>query len=182
MLKNDLSNYGSVARIIHWLMAFGIIFMLIIGYYMARFAEPPYKYWCYDLHKATGVVLLALGLIRVWWRLANISPSLPADTPLWQRFAAHTNIFLLYLLLLIMPISGVLMSLLGGWPISVYGLFTIKPVAKLADLSGLFWQAHVWAGYTFVGCFCLHVLGALHHHFIRKDQVLRRMLCGEKLY
>ena len=83
------------------------------------------------------------------------------------------------LTLIVMPLSGVLMSLLGGRPIDMYGLFTIPPIAEMKDVGRSLREVHGYAGYTLAILIGLHIAGALKHAVIDKDATLRRMLSGK---
>ena len=116
-------------------------------------------------------------LVRLGWRWSQPVPALPADLPAWQHRTARTTHALLYLVLLTMPITGFLYTAMGGFPVPFFGLYDLarlvpenKPVAEGFKLAHLTLQ---WVLYIVV---LLHVAGALQHHLIRKDGILRRML------
>ena len=178
MFKNTEIAYGLGTRIIHWTMALMIITILIVGFYMVGLPKTDYKWDIYGIHKATGTVILVLVLLRILWRLSNVWPLLPDSVPSWQAFLANLNIFFLYCAMLAMPLSGFFGSLLGGHDISFYGLFIIPAIAENNVLSGYLWDIHHILPYFLVASIALHLLAALHHHFILKDNVLRRMWSG----
>lgn len=176
MIKNSKDHYGSVARWLHWLMAVLFIMMFIIAYIMTNIPKSDFRMSLYNLHKATGLLLFGLLVIRVGWRVLNIQPEEPRGLPLWQRLSARTNVLLLYVLMIIMPVSGFLTSTLGGHEVMFYGIFTIPPLGHNADLSEFYANAHEILSYVLIAVFSLHVLGACYHHFRLKDNVLLRML------
>lgn len=175
MLRNTATSYGWLSRLLHWTVSIMIFILLGAGYYMT--SEPP-KYDVYPIHKATGFVLLILVILRLTWRLRNISPELPSSTPHWQAVAANLNIKVLYVLMIAMPSSGILMSLYGGHPISIYGFFTIQAFEKNEKLSVLAKEFHGAFAVLLILAISLHVFAALYHHFIKKDNVLVRMIRG----
>jgi len=175
MLRNTATSYGWLSRLLHWTVSIMIFILLGAGYYMT--SEPP-KYDVYPIHKATGFVLLILVILRLTWRLNNTNPDLPSTTPHWQAVAANLNIKVLYALMLAQPISGILMSLYDGHAISVYGLFIIPAFVKNEKLSILAKEFHSAFAVLLILAITLHVLGGLYHHFIRKDNVLVRMIKG----
>lgn len=176
MLKNTRHTYGIIAQWLHWFMAVLLIAMFVLAYYMMDLGDAATKKPFYDLHKATGLLLLGLVLLRLLWRFINLQPQLPTSMPQWEQISAKLNVVALYMLMLAMPITGFFMSSLGGRQISFYGLFTIAPLMYNKAIAGIFKNGHVIASYIFIAIFALHVLGALYHHFFLKDNILKRML------
>ena len=177
MLKNTSSSYGLITRLFHWLISIMIIALLIVGFTMTSMETSANKWELYSMHKATGVIVLSLVSLRFLWRLANIQLDLPADLPSWQKLASRITHYLLYVFMFLMPISGVLMSILGGHEVNVFNLFTIPATAeKNVDLARFFWNIHGISAFTFAGLIGLHISAGLYHHFIRKDNILSRMI------
>jgi cytochrome b561 len=116
--------------------------------------------------------------MRYVWSTMNKRPPLPKDLPTWQRKAADMNINLLYILMFVMPLSGFLMSYLGGHDVSVYGLFTIPGLKPKNPAGGFFHDLHGLAGFILSTSVSAHIAGGLFHHYVRKDNVLKRMLRG----
>lgn len=180
MLKNTLESYGWLSKVLHWIMAFAIIFMFVLAYIMMDIpAENPTRGLLYGIHKSIGFTLLILVFLRFGWRLANPVPLLPESVPAWQNFLAHSNVLLLYALMLTMTLSGFLMSY-HTWGVPWFGLFTLKAVEGNKDFAGLMKSVHEIASYFLIVTFCAHVLAALYHHFVHKDNVLSRMWFGKK--
>lgn len=175
MLKNTIAGYGQVAKLFHWLMAALFVGMYIVAYIMINISRSDFSLSLYALHKATGLLLLTLVLLRLLWRLSNIQPDM-THVPKWQHWAARGNIFGLYILMLVMPITGILTSTLGGHDISFYGIFTISALGNNKDASTFFGQAHELFSYLLIACFVLHVLAALYHHYFLKDNIFKRIL------
>lgn len=175
MLTNTQSQYGILAKSFHWVMFTLFLIMFPLGYIMTSLASSDFKFTLYDFHKATGLILITLIALRLIWRFINVQPGLPNTTPQWQRYAAKLNIILLYLLMCAMPLSGYLTSTLGGHDISFYGLFTLSPLAHNAAASDLFGNVHTYLSFLMLAAFALHLLAAVYHHTVLKDDVLRRM-------
>lgn len=179
MLKNTANTYGSVSRFFHWLMSITIIIMLCVGFYMASLEPSDQKWEIYGMHKATGVIILALATLRLSWRFINIVPDLPKTMPRLQEIGYRFGIKLLYLCMFLMPSSGILMSLFSAKEISVYGMFTIKAFEANKDLAIIFNTIHVYSGIALACIIGLHVTMGLYHHFIAKDRLLMRMIVGK---
>lgn len=177
MLKNNNDQYGSVAKIFHWLMGILIIAMLAVGLYMTGLPAGPDKSQIYGIHKAVGAIILALVVIRFIWRNLNIVPLLPSTLPNIYKMLAHGAHMSLYALMIIMPMSGWIMSSAAGYPVSVFGLFNLPDLVSkdpvLREMAGFI---HTICAYLLIGLLVLHIAAALKHHFIDKDNVFRRML------
>lgn len=179
MIKNTLTSYGIVARLFHWIMAILIITLICVGFYMSTLPYSADKIRIIGMHKAAGIFVLFLVILRIIWRLQNVQPELPKSLPALIAKLAHANIYLLYFLMLAMPMSGFLGSLSGGYPISFFGLLTIPAfVAKNEVLSSFCWLIHESCAWILVFIIAAHIGAGIYHHFIRKDNVLRRMWSG----
>lgn len=163
MLKNTPTTYGVLAKFFHWLMAGLIIGMFMVAYTMINIPSSHFSDFLYRLHKATGLLLFSLVILRLLWRFINIEPKLPPSIPHWQRQLAQLNIVALYVLMLAMPLTGFLMSTLGNHTISFYGIFTVSPLANNPVASNFFGQAHKILAYLLIASFTLHVIGAFYH-------------------
>lgn len=181
MIRNTTTHWGSVAKFFHWIIALFVLTLLGVGVWMTGLPNEPFKFQIYGLHKAFGVTILALVLLRILWRLTSKIPSLPAGMPGWQKKLAHGVHFLLYACLLIMPISGYVMSMAGGYGVSYFGLYNLPDlIGKDPALGKLASGVHEYTAWVLAGLIGLHVVGGLYHHFIRRDNVLRRMWPGNR--
>lgn len=174
MIKNSLTTYGFIAKSFHWLMALLFTGMFIVAYIMINIPKSEFRFSLYDLHKATGILLFTLVGLRLAWRFFNVQPEL-TNIPTWQKIAAKGNIALLYLIMIIMPVSGFLTSTLGGHDISFYGIFTFAPLDHNAEYSEFFAEAHEYLSYLFIAAFSVHVLGSLYHHYFLRDGIFKKI-------
>lgn len=129
-IRNTTTSYGSVTKALHWIISVMIITMLIVGFTMINMEPSSEKNQIYNLHKATGLLVLMLVSIRLLWRLTNSTVELSRAFPQWQKKAFQINIGLLYALMFVMPISGFLMTAFAHYNINFYGLFTINPFVE----------------------------------------------------
>jgi cytochrome b561 len=173
MLKNTTQAYGIIAKSLHWSMAILIVGMFVLAYTMMNLPDSAFKFSLYNLHKSTGLLLWAIFFIRLVWLFTNHQPGITA--PVWQQRAAFWNKVSLYLLMFAMPTTGFFMSTLSGRSVTFFSLFTIEPFTKNPTLGSFFHSAHVYLSYFLIAAFVIHVLGALYHHFILKDDVLKRI-------
>lgn len=175
-LKNTSNSYGWLARLFHWLMALLIIGLITVGLTMGDF-KAPFKYELYGVHKALGMIVLGLVVLRLLWRFSNPTPKLPKEMDAIQRLAAHTLHIFLYIAMFVMPLSGWAMSSAGGYPVSIFGLFTLPPlVEENKELGRWFSDVHEYVGTALMVAIGVHICAALLHHFFYKDNILRRML------
>jgi cytochrome b561 len=181
MLSNTVDRYGLVSRFLHWAMALLILVMIGIGAYMTELArEDPLRAQLYSMHKAVGVTILGLAIIRILWILVSRPPVMPAALQRWEVVLAKSTVGLLYLLMLATPVAGYLMSNTGGKPVSYFGLFELPVLmGENHDLHEALEEVHGILAFTILALVVLHVAGALKHRFMDKDpdaDVLKRML------
>ena len=179
MIMDTVSSYGFVSRMNHWIIAIAIIGMLCFGLFLAYGGlEGPERRELIGIHKAIGVLVLIFGLWRVCWRLFNRFPAVAGNAPPWQDAAARAIHWALLLGILIMPVSGITMSLFSGRPIDVFGFFTIPAQQKVEWLSSLAGATHQYVAFLLIAVVTLHIAAALKHHLIDKDETLVRMISG----
>jgi len=176
-LRNTQTHYGRLSIGLHWLMALLIIGMIVAGFSFDFMEDSDFKFQLMGLHKATGVLILALALFRWYWTLSSEKVTPLASYSDMTRRLAHGNKWLLMLLMLGMPISGLGMSICAARAVNVYGLFTIPALAeKNREWLGFFHEAHEILGYSIAVLVGLHLLFAIKHHWFDKDETLLRML------
>jgi cytochrome b561 len=176
-LKNDESRYGVVAQFFHW----AVVLLIIVQYVLANRSDAlplgPAKIAMLARHKSVGITILALVLLRLVWRWMNTVPSEPTDIPQWQRIAGRVSHVALYVLLLATPMLGWLMSSARNFPVSWFGLVTLPDfIAPNRPAYDFLHEAHEFMALTLLGLALLHIAAALKHHFVDRDNVLRRML------
>ncbi len=170
-------RYSSVAIFLHWLIAALVLLQLLLV--MAGDAVPREQAAFYrDGHKAVGMSLLVLTLVRIAWRLGHRAPPLPATMKRWERVLAGATHVLFYAALLILPLSGWLASSAAGRDISWFGLFNwpLLPIGGGREAAGMFMDVHRAVVKGLFALLALHVGAALKHQFFDRDNVLARML------
>ena len=175
MLKNTNEMYGNVAKFLHWLIFILLFFMIILGFFLGDIPKD-YQFFAYNMHKLTGLTILVLMILRGLWALINIKPALPSDTLPWQRSLERSVHLLLYFTVLAMPIAGWVGSAAAGRPPRIGSLALNLPIAPNKALVETSFQIHYLLAILLITLFCVHVGAALYHHYIRKDQILHRML------
>ena len=170
-----MDRYTSVARALHWILAVLIIVNLVLG--IGHDALP--KDWAVmPVHKSIGLTVLALTLARLAWRVGHRPPSLPSTMPVWEKAAAHVTHGVFYAFMILVPLTGWIMTSAGTRPLNWFFLFDVPKfgVAKGDAIVGLSHEAHELIPWLWSALIIVHILAALRHHFMLKDGVLRRML------
>lgn len=180
------ARYDSVAMVLHWTIALLILGDFALAQSFARFnpGDTLYLTSAYDLHMAVGLCIVLLSVARVAWRLTHRRPPLPEMATL-LRVLARVSHALLYVFMLAVPLSGWLVLSLRHQVTSVFGLFRWAwPLPVIAAMShphrvtlhDALLPTHIWMSYAGMCLVGVHVLAALYHHFVRRDDVLKRML------
>lgn len=171
------NRYTGVAIGLHWLIAFAIIGSFSVGLYMVDLPLSPQKLKIYSWHKWAGVTIFLCVVLRLGWRLLHRPPELPAGVPAWQRSVAAATHVLLYLLMVVVPLTGWLMSSAKGFQTVWFGVLPLPDLlAKNAELGDLLQQMHKLLNYSMAALVFAHLGAALKHHFIDRDDILTRML------
>jgi cytochrome b561 len=174
-LRNSAFGFGLVAQALHWLVA-GLI---VLQYVLASLAEDATLFQRLVLiarHKSFGLTVLVLAIIRLCWKLANPRVA-PPSAPRYRQLLAQSSHGLMYALLFALPLSGWLMSSAANVPVSYFGLITLPELVTpkeswVKPLETL----HAVLFSTLVAAVALHVAAAGYHHFVARDDVLKRML------
>ena len=170
-------RYTPAAIALHWIVAILIIANLALGLYTVELPLSPAKLRNFSYHKWIGVTVFLLAAARLLWRLGHAPPPLPVAMAPWERRAAQVTHPLLYLLFFAAPLTGWLFSSAAGFQTVYLGVVPIPDLlSKDKALADALKLAHKSINYTLAAVIVLHAAAALKHHFIDKDDVLRRML------
>jgi cytochrome b561 len=172
MLKNTAGSYGSVNKFLHWTIGLLIIGMLVFGYFLSDFAN----HEVYNIHKLIGLTILLLVLIRIIWVSTNGRPKLTEPMPKWERILAYSTEGLLYICMVLMPVFGWLGTSYYGYAPMLFGHSLGLPVIPNQHYASFFMGLHGDVAIILIALISLHVLGALKHFVINKDDVLQKML------
>jgi cytochrome b561 len=193
MLKNTSDSWGSLARAFHWAIVAIIVIQVPLGFWMVEVYEEYTETYADDTlvmltsnaHHTLGLLVLTIALFRLAWRFANQTPGLPASLQAYQRYLARFTHVVLYLLMILYPLSGwaALSAYEGEFPIFFFGYDSVpRIVPQVAEGDPFDYpffaviHRNAWRlGALILG---LHVFGALWHQFVARDGVLRRMWRG----
>jgi len=172
--------YTGVAKLLHWTVLGLLIVQFAIAWSMPHIGRNTRPDTLINLHLAFGVLILAVAIARVGWRLTHPEPPPQDGVPPWQIRSARVTHWLLYLLLVVVPILGWMNASFRGFPVSVFGLAEL-PKLMATRAPGFAWTGDVHgllANYAMLALVGLHVAAVLYHYFVRRDGVLQRMLPG----
>jgi cytochrome b561 len=169
------ASYDAVSQKLHWFMAALIAAAFVLGLTIDAFPKD-WKHVALETHKAAGIAALLLLLVRFGWRLTHRMPA-SGESPAVLALAARAGHAALYLLMLAVPVIGLIYAIRRGQGFD-FGLFTLPPLQapEPRALTRPIRERHEWAAYALIALACLHALAALWHHFVRRDDTLRRML------
>ncbi|TGE02244.1 cytochrome b [Methylobacterium nonmethylotrophicum] len=172
-------RYAPSQKVLHWIIAILIFALVPIALAMANLPDGGLKNALYEWHKSFGLTVLALALARLLVRASRGAPPLVDGLPAWQRRAARTSHLALYALIVLVPILGWAGTSACCAPVMLY--FTLPltlPISGGMPVGEAILKVHQVAAFTLVALVALHVAAALHHHLVRRDGTLRRMLPG----
>lgn len=172
-------KYGPVAILFHWLLAAMITLALVLGWYMADLPFSLARVKLFNWHKWLGMTILLIAALRLLWRLWHPAPRLPDSMPKWERALAHLSHGLMYLLFFGVPLIGWARSSAAGFQIVYLGLLPFPDlVGKNRALAESLKNLHAVCAYALAVLIVLHIVAAIKHAVIDKDDVLSRMVPG----
>jgi len=177
-IRNTTVRWGSVAKAFHWVVVALIVTQFVLIKIAQNLPSGGEKIEFYARHKSVGITILMLAVLRLLWRWLNPAvPALPDTLKPYERGLARFSHFALYTLLFAMPLTGWTMSSARNFPVSWFNLLQLPDLVPASKpLYGLLHETHETLAWVLVAVAALHVVGALKHHFVYKDDVLRRML------
>ncbi len=177
-IQNSRSEWGALSIAMHWVVAivvfglFGVgLYMVELDYYDSMYKTAPF------VHKSIGVLLFLVVIFRLFWRFISPPPNGLETHQAWEKKLAYWVHIALYVLLLVLMISGYLISTADGRAVSVFGWFDVPSVISgidnQEDIAG---EIHEILAYVLISMVAIHAVGALKHHFLDKDHTILRML------
>lgn len=180
-MVEGMRRYTRTAMAFHWLISVMVLGMICLGFWMGDIPRgTPERTFYFNLHKSIGLTIAILVLFRLWWRAKNPPPPLPASVPAWQAQASRISHALLYLCLILMPLSGFSASQFTKYGVTYFGLFKIPPLGwENRDIYALLQGIHGVTATLLVVLVAIHILAALKHLLVNRDGVFQRMLPGK---
>jgi len=176
-LRNSTQRWGSVAQLLHWSVAALIFALMALGWLAVLSPLSPGKITLFYWHKSLGMLVLALVLVRLGWRAGNPPPDMPADLPRWEPALARATHVFLYILIILMPVSGWLINSAAGIPFKVFWVMPLPAIAPVSSaLEHIFELVHLAVFWALAVVLVGHIGASLRHHFLLHNTILRRML------
>ena len=178
-LRNSKTEFGSLAKWLHWLVAIGICTLLWLGFKQAGMESSPERADVRALHASIALIVFVLMIVRIVWRMANVVPAHADGVPGWQKFAARGAHWGLYIAVFLQILAGQLTIATGGDPLPFFGVFSIPlPIAENHAGHELWEEIHKSVWVIILALLVVHIAGAVYNHFVLRNDVLRRMTVG----
>lgn len=183
MQRNTDTSWSPLSKFYHWTIAIcfliasvSAVYLLTLDRFTSEADEHAFRsiiFW----HKSFGTVAFLLGFFAIYWRIKNVPPKLPGDLPVWQHKATHITHWLLYAMIFLVPVTGLIGTEIGNYDFYFFYLFEVPHFypqdRELADIP---YAIHIYIGWIAAAILVAHIGAALMHHFIYKDDILKRFL------
>ena len=177
-VKNTTSRFGLPSKLLHWLIAALILGLTWLGWYMVDLTY--YDKWynaSLHYHKSLGLLVLALGLVKIGWQWHTPAPGAVAGMKTWEKAGAKVMRYVLWGMILLIPVTGYLISTSAGKPVQLFNWFELPALVDVGEeLRELAIDVHFYLAYSTLFLVIGHAGAALKHHFINRDETLKRML------
>ncbi len=178
-LRNSSTEWGSVAKALHWLVAVGIFVLIYLGLQQSEMERGDARTQVRMIHASIALIVFLLMTLRLAWRWMNDTPEHPEGLPAWQRIGAGLVHWGLYISVFVQLVSGALVVATNGNGLPFFGLFRIPvPIAENRDAHEFWEEVHEPTWWAIAALLGVHVLAALYNHFVLKNDVLKRMTSG----
>jgi cytochrome b561 len=173
----QIATYTRTAIALHWLIGLGVLAQITLGLWMIGIPKSPpgVRAWWFNVHKSIGITLAVFIVLRLLWRFAHRAPPLPQTMPDWERIAAKANHVLLYVCMIVMPLSGYLGSSFTKYPILYFGMRLPHWGWDAPALKELCSQVHFITVVIFIALIALHIAAAVKHWLFDRDGIAQRM-------
>ena len=175
-ITNTKYSYGMVTKIFHLLMSLSFLLVLILGYLSAYLLNATQKISPLYVHKAIGIFI---GILTCFWVLWTVNNRLPTHKGILtgsQKVANKVVKCFLYMGMIMLPLTGILLTIFSGEPTHVFGLFTIQGIFPRFDPGlNIFLLSHAYLSFFLTAVIFLHIASALKHYLVNKDSVMQRM-------
>jgi cytochrome b561 len=178
-MSHQSMKFSKLQRVLHWVMAIGILAMLFIGVGMMSTIDRAYLVLV-GIHKQLGIAILVLALLRLVLRWRSGAPSLPASMSEPMKLAARLSHVAFYALMIAMPLLGWSMLSAADYPVTLAGMRLPSIVPASAELHSILWSAHRFLAFCLFALFLLHFAAALLHAWVRRDGVFETMTFGRR--
>ena len=173
-VKNTLTEYGIISKVLHWLSALLLLIQIPLGFYLVDLDFGEERLSIENIHIVIGLSIFYLVIIRLLNKIFNPTPKLDPSIFKGQKFIAKLNHILLYVAILSITISGILKKLFNGETLVIF--FKEIRIKDNFELADQFYNIHIYSNYTIIALISLHILAVIAHRLLFKDNLLKRML------
>ena len=173
-LRNNLTEYGSISKVFHWIVAVGLLIQIPLGFYLVDLEFGEKKLTVENIHVLMGLAIFYLTLFRLIYKLFNPTPLLKNSLFPGQQLIANFNHIFLYMSVFIITISGMLKKLFNGEILNFF--FLNIQVKDNFEKAELFYEIHIIGNYILIALISLHILAVIVHKAVFKENLLKRIL------
>ena len=173
-IKNTLTKYGLISKLLHWVSALLLFIQIPLGFYLVDLDFGPERLSIENIHIIIGLSVFYLVILRLINKIINPTPKLEPSVFKGQRFLAKLNHVLLYVTILSVTISGILKKLFNGETLII--LFKKIKLKDNFELSELFYDIHVFSNYLIIILIAIHILAVIIHKYFFNDNLLKKIL------
>ena len=173
-LRNTLTEYGLISKLLHWVSAILLFIQIPLGFYLVDLDFGPERISIENIHVIIGLSVFYLVILRLLSKIINPTPKLAQSIFKGQKFLAKLNHVLLYVTILSITISGILKKLFNGEPlVIIFKKITIQDNFELAEL---FYDIHIFSNYLIIILITIHIMAVIIHKFFFNDNLLKKIL------
>ena len=173
-IKNTITEYGVISKILHWVSALLLLIQIPIGFYLVDLDFGEQKINIENIHIIIGLSIFYLVILRLFIKIINPTPKLEPSIFKGQKFLAKLNHILLYVTILSITISGILKKLFNGETLVI--LFKEIKIQDNFELADQFYEIHILSNYFMIALIAIHILAVIVHKIFFNDNLLKKML------
>ena len=173
-VKNTLTEYGLISKLLHWISAILLLMQIPLGFYLVDLDFGPERLTVENIHVTVGLSIFYLAILRLVYKIFNPTPKLNPSVFKGQKFLAKLNHILLYVTILSITISGILKKLFNGETLTI--IFQKIEIKDNFELGELFYDIHVISNYLLIVLIIIHILAVITHKLFFGDNLLKKML------
>ena len=173
-VKNTLTEYGLISKLLHWISAILLFIQIPLGFYLVDLDFGPERLTIEDIHVTVGLSIFYLVILRLLYKIFNPTPRLEPSVFKGQKFLAKLNHVMLYVTILSITISGILKKLFNGETLTIF--YKKIQIQDNFELGELFYDIHVVSNYVLIGLIIIHILAVIVHKLFFDDNLLKKML------
>ena len=173
-VRNTLTEYGLISKLLHWISAILLFIQIPLGFYLVDLDFGPERLTVEDIHVTVGLSVFYLVILRLLYKIFNPTPRLEPSVFKGQKFLAKLNHVMLYVTILSITISGILKKLFNGETLTI--IFKKIKIQDNFELGELFYDIHVISNYVLIVLVIIHILAVIVHKLFFDDNLLKKML------